>query len=336
MMFQKFLFERMPIDVISNRDVVAKARDLARRIPFFWSAYFQYWKARRRREWSGTYLPAKEVVSFGDFPAPDLGNPCCQLCTAEQMTSDLYDRWCRKMHSPPRFSRKQWEFVYILEVLSQSGCLAPGKKGIGFGCGREPLVGLFASYGCHILATDLDTNEAREQGWMQTGQHAGNLDLLYDRAKEFCCSSDFYSRVQFRNVDMNHVPPELYGQFDFTWSACCFEHLGSLRHGIDFVRNSSQCLKPGGVAVHTTEFNLSSKADTMETPSCSIYRESDIRALLNELQAGGFETACLNLNTGGSAVDKHIDVPPYGFSPHLKLLLDKIVVTSIGIIVRKY
>jgi SAM-dependent methyltransferase len=134
---------------------------------------------------------------------------------------------------------------------------------------------------------------------------------------------------------MNQVPTDLHGQFDFVWSACCFEHLGSLRHGMDFVRNSSRCLKPGGIAVHTTEFNLSSKTETMETPPCSVYRESDIRTLLEELHKDGFETAPLNLNTGGEPVDRHIDLPPYGFSPHLKLMLEGIVVTSIGLIIRR-
>lgn len=325
----------MGFDVVSKREVVAKARDVARSIPFLWEVYFGYWAIRRRRELGGQYKPAREVVSFGDYPPPDLGHPSSQLCTAEQMTSALYDAWCRKMHSPPRFSRKQWEFVYILEALSQSGCLAPGKRGLGFGCGREPLVGLLASYGCEILATDLDASEARDKGWVDTGQHAGNLDLLYERAREFCPRDRFYDLVNFRSVDMNHIPEDLHDQFDFVWSACCFEHLGSLRHGMDFVLNSCRCLKPGGVAVHTTEFNLSSKTDTIETPSCSVYRESDIRQLIGELQAAGYEVAPLNLNTGGSPVDRHIDLPPYGFSPHLKLLLEGTVVTSIGLIIRR-
>jgi len=324
----------MGFDVVNKREIVAKGRDLARKVPFLWDAYFAYWKMRRRREKRGTYASMGDVVSFGSFPSPELQHPVSQLCTSDQMLTPLYDSWCRKMHSPPRFSRKQWEFVYILQALSQAGCLAPGKSGLGFGCGREPLVGLMAKYGCDVLATDLDSSAASEQGWVDTGQHAGSLGLLYDRAKEFCRRDEFYKRVQFRNVDMNQIPEDLHDQFDFVWSACCFEHLGSLRHGMDLVLNSCRCLKPGGVAVHTTEFNLSSKTDTIETPSCSVYRESDIRQLIGELQAAGYDVAPLNLNTGDSPVDRHIDVPPFGFSPHLKLLLEGTVVTSIGLIIR--
>jgi len=42
-----------------------------------------------------------------------------------------------------------------------------------------------------------------------------------------------------------------------------------------------------------------------------------------------------NLNTNASPVDRHIDVPPYGFSPHLKLRLANAVVTSIGLTIKQ-
>jgi len=325
----------MKLDVVHGREWVIKIRKIARKVPLVWELYFLYWSWRRNVEARKNYSAKLQIEDFGLYPEPRLDHPVVQLCTAGQMAGTVYDDWSRKMHSPPRFSRKQWEFVYILQALSLAGCLASGKRGLGFGCGREPLVGVFASYGCKILATDLDSGEAHDKGWVDTGQHAGDLDLLYDRAREFCPRDKFYERVQFLNVDMNLIPDNLSEQFDFVWSACCFEHLGSLRHGMDFVLNSCRCLKPGGVAVHTTEFNLSSKTDTIETPSCSVYRESDIRQLIGELQAAGYEIASLNLNTGDRPVDRHIDVPPYGFSPHLKLLLEGTVVTSIGLIIRR-
>ena len=47
------------------------------------------------------------------------------------------------------------------------------------------------------------------------------------------------------------------------WSSCSLEHLGSISHGIEFILNSLKCLKQHGVAVHTTEFNLSSNEETL-------------------------------------------------------------------------
>lgn len=323
------------IDVIAQRELLARIRRVAASIPLVWAAYRQYWRFRRWREVRRRYPENRTVQDFGVFPSPTLEHPVSQLCTSAQMLSPRYDYWCDQMHSPARFSRKQWEFVYILQSLYQAGMLQPGKTGLGFGCGREPLAGLFAKFGCSVLATDLDVSAAKEQGWVDTMQHASDLEALYQPVRRVMMRSEFMQRVAFRSVDMNDIPAEFHDRFDFVWSACAFEHLGSLRHGMEFVKNSVRCLRPGGVAVHTTEFNLSSLMDTVENPSCSVYRAQDIRQLIDELTLAGYEVAPLNLNTGGNGVDRHVDLPPYRFSPHIKLQLEGIVVTSIGLIVKR-
>jgi hypothetical protein len=86
---------------------------------------------------------------------------------------------------------------------------------------------------------------------------------------------------------MNHIPSHLADRFDFCWSTCSFEHLGSLEHGLRFVENSIGTLKVGGIAVHTTEFNLSSDADTLESPNLSVYRRRDIEKLVKALEQAG-------------------------------------------------
>jgi 2-polyprenyl-3-methyl-5-hydroxy-6-metoxy-1,4-benzoquinol methylase len=321
-------------DVVSNREVISRLRSLAVSIPMVWAAYRQYWRLRRWLESSKKYPISSRLLSFGNFPIPTLDEPGSQLCTAEQMLSSTYDIWCDAIHSPPRFSRKQWEFVFIMQALDHKHKLAPSMSGLGFGCGREPLPGLFASRGCSVLATDLDSQAACAQGWVHTMQHSASLEELYKSAKRILPSGIFFKEVSFQSADMNHIPEEFIEQFDFVWSACALEHLGSLRHGMEFIKNSLTCLKPGGVAVHTTEFNLSSLDQTLETPSCSIFREKDIRELISEVQALGYVVEPLNLNTGNRTVDRYIDLPPYG-SPHIKLELEGYVVTSIGLIIQR-
>ena len=44
-------------------------------------------------------------------------------------------------------------------------------------------------------------------------------------------------RVSFRAVDMNTIAADLT-DFDFCWSSCCFEHLGSIDHGLQFIHNT--------------------------------------------------------------------------------------------------
>ena len=331
-MIRNFDFQ---MDVVLNRELVARLRAIVAKIPVAWSIYRQYWRFRRWRESRRTFSQKIALVDFGVFSEPDLIQPVSQLCTAKQMLSPIYDYWCDVIQSPARFSRKQWEFVYIMQALERAGMLINGKRGLGFGCGREPLVGLFASRGCQILATDLDVYKAHEKGWVNTLQHAASLEDLYKSAKRILPQKEFQEKVQFQNLDMNDIPSDYVNQFDFIWSACALEHLGSLQHGLDFIKQSLKCLKKGGIAVHTTEFNLSSNDHTLETPGCSVYRERDIRQLIAELNSQGYRVSPLNLNSGSKPVDKHIDFPPYGFSPHIKLMLEGYVITSIGLIISK-
>jgi len=124
-------------------------------------------------------------------------------------------------------------------------------------------------------------------------------------------------------------------KFDFCWSSCAFEHLGSIEHGLRFVERSIDTLTPGGVAVHTTEFNLSSNDETVETPSVSIFRRRDMDELAARLTAAGHDVSPFDWSGGPGFAETVIDVPPYRGNPHLKLQIEQYACTSVGIIVRK-
>ena len=44
----------------------------------------------------------------------------------------------------------------IAQALYERGKLKPGSRGLGFAVGKEPLSDLFASFGCDVVATDLE------------------------------------------------------------------------------------------------------------------------------------------------------------------------------------
>ena len=92
--------------------------------------------------------------------------------------------------------------------------------------------------------------------------------------------------MRYRDVDMNAIPADLRG-FDFTWSSCALEHLGTLAAGMDFVVAQMDCLAPGGVAVHTTEYLVSSNDATVEAGGTVFYRRRDIEALADRLRRAG-------------------------------------------------
>jgi SAM-dependent methyltransferase len=134
---------------------------------------------------------------------------------------------------------------------------------------------------------------------------------------------------------MNRIPDDVAG-FDFCWSSCCFEHLGSLQHGIEFVVDSvERTLRPGGVAVHTTEFNLSSDDDTHETPTLSIYRRRDIETRVATLESSGHSVDPFVVAPDAHVLDHFVDTPPYHQGLHIKLELEGCVTTSAGIVIRR-
>ncbi len=265
-------------------------------------------------------------------PEPTLSHPTSQLCTHSQFREPEYRRWCETLGEPQILHRKQWEHVFLLEALDQHGMLVAGRRGLGFGCGKEPIAAVVAARGCEVVATDLDSSSAQGKGWMETSQHASSLEDLNDRG--ICDPELFRRQVTFRPEDMNRISADL-ADFDFLWSSCAFEHLGSLQNGLRFVREAMRCLKPGGVAVHTTEFNLNSNFRTIESPGLVLYRKCDILELIRTLERAGHKVAALNLNPGSRELDCYVDRPPYASEPHLKLMLDRFVFTSLGLIVRR-
>jgi hypothetical protein len=97
-----------------------------------------------------------------------------------------------------------------------------------------------------------------------------------------------------------------------------------------------QCLAPGGVAVHTTEFNLTSNDKTLTEGGTVIFRKKDIDELVRRLEKDGHFVEPITYALGSSSGDKHIDTFPYAEAPHLKLLLaERFVSTSIALIIRK-
>lgn len=257
------------------------------------------------------------------------------LCRQEHFHEEWYDRLRRELLQPDSWHRKSWEFVVIADTLEQSGLLVPGARAVGFGVGTEPLPAWLAARGCEVVATDLEAEAAAAQGWTATKQHSAAVEQLFVRG--ICPWDDFARRVTFQPADMNAIDPSLQrGEFDISWSACAFEHLGSIAAGLRFVREQMACLRPGGMAIHTTEFNIGSDDDTIDNEGTVIFRRRDLEALAHDLRADGHAVE-LDLIPGTGEIDRYIDVPPYRItgSRHLRLLLQRHVTTSVAIIVRK-
>jgi SAM-dependent methyltransferase len=266
-----------------------------------------------------------------------------QATSAAQCDDPVYLDWLRELTGVAKgaaigntHNRKTWEWAYIVEAVTQAGLMEPGRTALGFGVGNEPMPALFASRGLDVVATD----QAAEFGddWASTGQLMTGLSGL---SRPFLIDDeDLAARVTLRNVDMNDVPADI-GTFDVIWSSCVIEHLGSPQRGLDFVLESCALLAPGGIAVHTTELELTRRDTTADYGHCAVYRLQDLREFEERLSGVGC-TATFNFTVPmDTREDRWISLVlvACGSAPedvaHLKLAIEDSVSTSFGLLIRR-
>lgn len=289
-------------------------------------------------------------VAASDVPShPDSSVMNSKPSTQADVESPWFRYWVNEIHCAPLPHRKLWEFAYILQNMHGLGVLKPGFRALGFGCGEEPLPSYFASHGMHVTVTDLHPEMVVGQGWAETGQYTASVESsfqphLVDRAA-------FDEHVELQFVDMNNIPRELDNQYDLCWSVCALEHLGSVNHGLDFIENSLRTLKPGGVAIHTTEFNYTETEITVDNSPTVLFLRRHFEDIRDRIMAQGHDVQELDFHVGYDPLDSFVDLPPYTFDDqlltpkddvggryipgHLKLSLDGFPSTCFGITVRK-
>jgi len=253
-------------------------------------------------------------------------------CSQAQLETPEFKAWLEQMgESHLAMHRKGWEHAYITQALAERDLLRPGRRGLGFAVGREGLPALFANLGCHVMATDLSPDDATSEQWAETGQHASGVDAV--NVGGLVAPEVLRQRVEFRAVDMRAIPADLRG-FDFVWSSCSLEHLGNIDRGLQFILDALECVRPGGVAVHTTEYNLSSNWWTLPAGNTVLFRRRDFEGLARRLRAAGHEID-LDFTLGNGWAERVVDRPPYRTDVHLRLRLRWFDSTSFGLIIRK-
>ncbi|MGH7243350.1 MAG: SAM-dependent methyltransferase [Phycisphaerales bacterium] len=258
-------------------------------------------------------------------------------CTQRDVESDWATFWCSELACGAIYHRKVWELCYVSQALFTHGKLAPGNDGLVFGCGEEPLPSLFAKYGAKILATDLDPSNSGSSEWIETGQHTTSVERL--RMPKICPDPELRKNIDLRYVDMNNIPADLDGKFDFCWSTCSLEHLGSIENGLRFIEQSLKTLKPGGVAVHTTEWNMNDEGKTVDNAQTVLFQKKHLMDVIERIRRKGFIVAEPDFTLGEGMFDGITDLPPYGsHGPdvlHLRIALSGYRCTSWGLIVQR-
>ncbi|WGS88445.1 methyltransferase domain-containing protein [Methylomonas sp. UP202] len=267
--------------------------------------------------------------------------------TQIDIESPWFVYWCNQIKAAPIYHRKLWEFAFLLQILHERSLLGKNIRGIGFGCGQEPLASFFASKGMEVIVSDLSLEQVVGMGWAETGQHTTAKEQAY--YPDIVDKETFDSNVGHRYIDMNKIPL-LSEKYDFCWSVCAMEHLGTIEKGLAFVENSLSVLKPGGIAIHTTEYNYLSEEKTIDNWPTVLFRKKDFLDLSRRLSRSGHLLLEPDFNVGDRVLDKFIDVPPYTIgegwlsqeqwndskqSAHLKLAIDGFASTCFGLVIIK-
>lgn len=277
-------------------------------------------------------------------PTPVLVPLASRLCCQADIESPWLRHWCGRMQLTPVYHRKLWETCYVPQAVWEAGLLRPGSTGLGFGVGQEPLPSLFASFGVQVLATDLDPADPRAQPWRAGSAAPGAKDDLHRPG--IVDAARFERLVQAQPADMAAIPATLMtGRFDFLWSLSALHHLGTLEAGESFIRHAMRCLRPGGIAIHTTEFNLDDQGGTIAAGPVVLPQLRHLRRLATDLVAEGHRLAALGVASEPGALGSFVDLPPYPDAadplgqvpdvPHLRLLNQGHAVTSVGLLIRK-
>jgi hypothetical protein len=101
------------------------------------------------------------------------------------------------------------------------------------------------------------------------------------------------------------------------------------------------CLRPGGVAVHTTEFDCVDHVDLAVHGSVEagdyvcFYRARDLRRLVRRLRVAGHSVRCNFYVSSSHPSERKVDVQPYTHDPHMRLKVGDRVMTSFGLEVVK-
>jgi len=204
----------------------------------FWGQAFY---DRVIRPFDGWLVPP---LPSSTFDVSDL--PLNKVCRVADAANPAWAQGYRDLGFPAgtgTFHRKVWEFNQTLYGLRR---LPPDAVALGIGCGHEELMYFLANRIARVVATDV------YEGSYLGGE--SDADVLEHPAKY----APFRYREDHLEVRrMNGLALEAAdGAFDFVFCLSSLEHFGGRPDKVRALREMFRVLKPGGVAVVTTEVVL--------------------------------------------------------------------------------
>jgi FkbM family methyltransferase len=241
-----------------------------------------------------------------------------ETVSEERFKQDNFFKWMNLLKEPPKLHSKQFQQYAIMEAANSIEPTGGRRRlAIGFGVGKEPIPAALVKIGYSVTATDFLDGEISDQ-WQRTGQLVASPDELNER--KIISPKDFSEYLQFRNMDMNQIPTDLQGKFDFVWSSCALGHIGGYEQGLDFIRNSLLLLKPGGIALHSTELDVSKLKGRYESSTLNFYKLEDLNAIIQKASMNGFSVSSIApVRKKRGASEKFVVREPWAEKPHMRI-----------------
>ncbi|MEL7088790.1 MAG: class I SAM-dependent methyltransferase, partial [Planctomycetota bacterium] len=146
--------------------------------------------------------------------------------------------------------RKWWEWDAIARSCEALGVLDDTCDAVGLGVGAEPLMFYFAQHCRSVVGLD---RYADDSGWREA-RFAGPASVHEASPVDYP-----RDRLRVIDADMRFLPLE-DASCDLVWSCSSIEHVPHPADLLQAFREAHRVLRPGGVAVITTEYSL------LETP----------------------------------------------------------------------
>jgi SAM-dependent methyltransferase len=239
----------------------------------------------------------------------------------------------QKLSSEGFIHRKDWEWALGIIAMRRFGKLNEKSTAIGVGAGREEVLFYVANKLKHVYATDL----YKVRNWME----AAPSDFPENPKKyaPFPYKEDALTVLRMDGTKLE-FPSE---SFDIAFSFSSIEHFGGKNHSgaLRSLKEIERVLKPGGLAVITTEYIINDKEHLEFFNRRTIY--SDLIDKLERLKL----VEPLDLRITSKTLDTVIDYSSIGVSwnninndykrthPHIVLRIKNILFTSIMLVFQK-
>lgn len=284
-------------------------------------------------EWSAE--EALEICGYSQPPnfggkEPNLSRPVSQIATFSQTNSAIYSYRCADLAELRRQDRRQWERVFILQALLESGLAQPGSSGLGIYGTPDKIPSALATQRARIEILDDESLENPIEE-MNEGETSRNEETALARyySPEIIDAKSFARLVKLKDGRLADLGYEKRGCFDFIWSSCASQEK-NVGEALLFMHEAMHFVRKGGVGVFTFDLVVSEIANAPITDFGCYFRKEDVERIGND---ESIEMAPFNWCSGNESEDRRIGLGAGG--DFLRQLEDGYIVTSMGVILRR-